>query len=340
MEFKENILIIEAVREEGIYMNFAKNLQMLRKNKKITQEDLAERLGVSRQSVSKWETGEGYPEMDKLILMSDWFGISVDDLLRGDLQEDGQEETIKKSEVFHKIINHFSLAISLGVFLILFGVAGCVALNGYATGCEKYVGEVLGIISAVIVIVFVAAAIFLFIFFGMSYEKYKKDHPVMEAQFSEEEIQSFSKRFILWMAVLVSGILLDVVLLILLSTFIDMGAIKIENKDAGYCYVTAMFLLILAFIVGKLVYLGIQHQKYDISEYNRNGRINFQSDFHFRLSNALCGTIMMLATIIFLILGFGWQLWHPGWLCFPVGGILCGIVTTLLKIKEDSPAIK
>lgn len=321
-------------RREGMFMNLAKNLQVLRKNKKITQEEVAERLGVSRQSVSKWETGEGYPEMDKLLLLSDWFGVSVDELLRGDLQkEEYQEEPIKRNEGFCKLINQFSVAIAIGVFLILLGVAGCVALNGYAMVCEESMRDVLGILSSVIIIVFVAAAVFLFVLFGMTFERYKKDHQIMEQQFTEKEIQSFSKRFIIWTAGLVSGILLDVVFLILLTTLIDMGAIKIENKDAGSCYIVAIFLFILACIVGKLVHLGIQHQKYDISEYNKNNRVNFSSDFYFRLS-ALCGVIMMLSTIVFLVLGFVWNLWHPGWVCFPVGGILCGIITTLFKIKE------
>ena len=66
-------------------MNLPQNLQYLRKRDKITQEDLADKLGVSRQSVSKWETGEAYPETDKLILICDLFGTTLDELIRGDL---------------------------------------------------------------------------------------------------------------------------------------------------------------------------------------------------------------------------------------------------------------
>lgn len=50
-------------------MSFAENLQYLRKRDKVTQEGLAETLGVSRQSVSKWETGEAYPETEKIIAL-------------------------------------------------------------------------------------------------------------------------------------------------------------------------------------------------------------------------------------------------------------------------------
>ncbi len=72
-------------------MSFADNLQYLRKKNKITQEELAEELGVSRQSVSKWETGEAYPEMDKLIIICDKFGVTLDGLMRGNVvEEDGE----------------------------------------------------------------------------------------------------------------------------------------------------------------------------------------------------------------------------------------------------------
>lgn len=72
-------------------MSFADNLQYLRKKNKITQEELAEELGVSRQSVSKWETGEAYPETEKLISLCDKFGVTLDELLRGNVVKEDEE---------------------------------------------------------------------------------------------------------------------------------------------------------------------------------------------------------------------------------------------------------
>lgn len=66
-------------------MSFADNLQRLRRRERITQEELAERLGVSRQSVSKWETGEAYPETEKIIKLCGLFSVGMDELMRGDI---------------------------------------------------------------------------------------------------------------------------------------------------------------------------------------------------------------------------------------------------------------
>lgn len=62
-------------------MSFAENLRQIRKEKGLSQEELAELLDVSRQAVSKWELGDGYPEADKLLLLSDKLSVSLDWLM-------------------------------------------------------------------------------------------------------------------------------------------------------------------------------------------------------------------------------------------------------------------
>ena len=66
-------------------MSFRTNLQYLRAERHMTQEQLAMLLGVSRQSVTKWEAEKSYPEMDKLIKMCQIFECSLDDLVQGDV---------------------------------------------------------------------------------------------------------------------------------------------------------------------------------------------------------------------------------------------------------------
>ncbi|ASW42255.1 helix-turn-helix transcriptional regulator [Clostridium isatidis] len=59
-------------------MNFSEKLQILRKEKRLSQEGLAEKLNVSRQAVSKWKSGQSFPELDKIIILSDIFRVTVD----------------------------------------------------------------------------------------------------------------------------------------------------------------------------------------------------------------------------------------------------------------------
>lgn len=316
-------------------MSFTDNLHYLRKRDKVTQEELADRLGVSRQSVSKWETGEAYPETDKLISICDIFGVSLDDLLRNDLtaSEAVDETSDEKSDeeekkVFIGHMNKFSLHIALGVFLVLFGVGVCMVLTAQN-------GNLFDILGGVAVILFVAAAVFLFVFAGIEHDRFQKAHTEVKSAYLDAQILEFGKRFAVGMASLICGILLDVVFLVTLTSLIDEGIITCASKDAAYCYVVAAFFGVLAFIVGGIVYLGIQHSKYHVEEYNRQSQEEVNPTKSQKLKGGLCGIIMLVATAVFLLLGFICELWHPAWVAFPIGGILCAIVSIAFDSKRS-----
>ena len=63
-------------------MNFNEKLIDLRKSKGLSQDELGEKLQVSRQTISKWETGQSYPDFQRLVLLSDYFGMTLDSLVK------------------------------------------------------------------------------------------------------------------------------------------------------------------------------------------------------------------------------------------------------------------
>ncbi|MBR5564946.1 MAG: helix-turn-helix transcriptional regulator [Roseburia sp.] len=73
-------------------MSFAENLKQLRKENQLSQEELAEILDVSRQAVSKWEQGIGYPEVEKLLLLSSKLSISLDSLMATEITQEPHTE--------------------------------------------------------------------------------------------------------------------------------------------------------------------------------------------------------------------------------------------------------
>lgn len=80
-------------------MDFNNRLYQLRKQKGLSQEELANRLNVSRQTVSKWEVGDSTPDMEKLIAMSDLFDVSLDKLVMGKEDEETPPSTTKSEFV-------------------------------------------------------------------------------------------------------------------------------------------------------------------------------------------------------------------------------------------------
>ena len=96
-------------------MNISERIQSLRKSKGISQEELAEKLCVSRQAVSKWESGESTPDIDKIILISNYFDVTTDYILKG--IESSKKISLKTRNI---ILVSFSLIFALLIGIISF----------------------------------------------------------------------------------------------------------------------------------------------------------------------------------------------------------------------------
>ena len=93
-------------------MLFSEKLKILRKGNNLTQEELAYKLNVSRQAITKWETNEGMPDIENIKQISNLFNVSIDELLKEDINVDVKKQYnyIKKLEIDHT--KHFDINIS------------------------------------------------------------------------------------------------------------------------------------------------------------------------------------------------------------------------------------
>ena len=148
---------------------FSENLSQLRREAGYTQESLAEAMGVSRQAVSKWESGQAMPEAATLVDLADLLGCSLDQLMREELPESlpapvPTAENVPDSgeglyAAWCALVDRFSAMVAAGVTLILLGVASTAALEGLWGERDLNALPLLGA---------VAVAVFLFITGGMA----------------------------------------------------------------------------------------------------------------------------------------------------------------------------
>ena len=292
-------------------MAFSENLQYIRTQAGITQEQLAEQLEVSRQSVSKWESGASFPEMDTLLRICDLYDVNLDTLLRGSVEESNVSDTAQ----YDTFMNQFSIRIAFSVG----GIIAAVALMVMQSHNAAYMGTMA--VTVMLAIISICAVTIIASSIQMDY--FRKKHPVIADFYAEEQKDAFHQKFIWYIAGGMGAILFGVVLLVFFGSF-AMSEVYESLLSAG-------FLFIIAAAVTAFIYAGIQEDKYKVWKYNRDNNPTPEAKKRLNMIGTACGCIMLLATAVYVALGFIRDAWDIAWWVFPVGGILCGIVSVALN---------
>lgn len=306
-------------------MSLGQNLQFLRKRDNITQEQLAETLEVSRQSVSKWESDTTYPEMDKLLQLANLFHCSLDDLVQKDISTQYVEDKCNYDE----FMNQFSKRITTGVGLILSGVTLMIFLTALLPQTQGFDVEALG---AIVFFLFVVAAVAIFIVSGLQMGYFEKKYPYIENFYTENEKEIFHKKLIKLVTTGVVLIIFGIILAIGMDAMISYSNPMRENLDelSG-----GIFMLLVTIAVVLFVYAGTQDSKYNIDHYNLMHDHNSETYKNDKKIGLICGCIMMVATMIYLACGFIGNLWRIAWVVYPIFGIGCGIVAIVINRNNE-----
>ena len=291
-------------------MAFPENLQFIRAGASVTQEQLAEQLGVSRQSVSKWEGGQSFPEMDTLLRICDLYNVNLDTLLRRSLEESRVEDTAR----YHQFMTRFArrMAAAIG------GIIGGAGLCTLAEGCELP-----EIWCTALFLLIVSACVVVIVASGIQHENFCKRYPVIADFYTQEEKDAFHQKFVWYITGGVGAILFGVTLMLLTDS--------IFGEEAPWdSWTSGMFLFIVAGAVTSFVYAGINEEKYKIWKYNRDNTPTPEAKRRLNLIGAIQGAMMMLVTAVYVGLGLSMDLWRTAWWIFAVAGILCGVVAIVL----------
>ena len=290
---------------------FADNLQFYRNRKQMTQEQLAEKMGVSRQTISKWEAGTTYPEMEKLLLLCDLFSCSMDTLMRGV----AEELEVEDNQKHRQHMADYRKGICCGVVLLISAVAVYEVLVGLG------LGEAL---ADTMFMILVIVAVLILIVKGMEHENYRKKYSIVQDFYPIEEKEEFQKKQPARIAFGVGLILVGMLLGMNAEYFPLLRGMK---EDIYY----GIFMLMVATAVGIFVHSGMKKEEYNTEKYNRENHPDPAEKEKQKKIGIWCGCIMMIATILYLIAGFCFELWQISWVVYPIGGILCGIAVLLAK---------
>ena len=299
-------------------MNFGTNLSAARRAKGMSQEELAERLGVSRQTIYKWEMGITFPDIDKLYDIAKHLEVSASELL-GEAQASAEPAAATPVGDKVAVLRHFRAfanvigACTLGILL---GVAAFIAMGGLG-------GEGLKIAGLLVLLGMIFAGVIGYVVAGLKHEAFQKENGITVV-FSKEERAREQHVFMIKIITALS--------LIFVGVFLVIAAAMIDRSPFGVLSVSALLAL-----VGAACYLfitaGILHELYEGGEHFSHAKKEKNP-----LEEALSGAIMTVATVAFLVLGFVFGLWHPAWVAFPIGMLLCGLLSSVFKVCRKSEA--
>lgn len=137
-------------------MELGKQIKKYRNNINLSQEQLAERVFVSRQTISNWENDKNYPDIKSLLLLSEVFEVSLDDLVKGDLEE--MKKQIKNEDI--REFKKLDIILTIGFILVILSPIPLVKMFGIAGG-------------AIWVAIYAVT-----MFFAIKTERFKKKHDI------------------------------------------------------------------------------------------------------------------------------------------------------------------
>lgn len=320
-------------------MILADKISELRRANQWSQEELAEKLDVSRQSVSKWESGSSIPDLNKLIKLSEIFGVSTDYLIKDNVLTDGvvtvdngdskglRNISLDEALNFMELSEHLAGKLALGVAICVFSPTVYMVLLGLAEG-GRIVENIAMCIGIAVLLVLVSIGVFLLVNVGMRLSQYEY---ISEEAFSldygvngivEKKKSEFAPTY---RKCITAGVVLCIISCIPLVMVSCM-----EMSDEIILICVAVLLMIVACSVYLFCWVGningsyeklLQENDYTIKNKAINKKIGW-----------IWGAYWCVCAAIYLLISFLTKRWDLSWILWPVAGTV--FVALYLIVRE------
>ena len=325
-------------------MILAETIVQLRKQAGWSQEELADKLGVSRQAISKWESAQSVPDLNRILEMSRLFGVSTDILLKDDLgpefiaenpptELNDTDEPLRKvslSEANDYISVRLAAApkIALGVMLCILSPVLLIALSSLQElgRISLSEGQAAGI-GVLVLMCLVGVAVALFIINGMKLGRFSYiqedalDTAYGVSGLARDRKENYRERHTMMLTI---GIVLCV--LSCVPIFVSM---IVATSDLLTVLSVCILMIMIAIGVFMIVSTSIVQDTYDAlleeGDYTRQKK---QASRHY---GYIYGIYWLAAVAIFLLISFTTDSWDRSWIVWPIAGVGCGILAGILQ---------
>lgn len=317
----------------------------LRKKNGWSQEELASQLGVSRQSVSKWESGQSIPDLDRILKMSTIFGVSTDYLLKDDAEpiddaaptvdapqpEEEGARMIGMEEAYHylSMVQMAAPRIARGVTLCILSSIVLFLLGGLSDEEGGFLLPEWSVpaVGLPVLLLFVVCGVAQFILYGRQLEAYEflEKQPIELAYgvrgVVEKRKNDYAAQHSQRLMIGVSSCILAIVPLIACAVF-D-GDAETMFGVVGFCLTLAIVAIGVHFLVLTCTIQGGYQRLLEEGDYSREKKL------HNRKNEPIAVAYWCLVTAGYLLWSFLTWEWHRTWIVWPVAGAFYGAVVAV-----------
>ena len=327
-------------------MILAEKIIKLRKENGWSQEDLAMRMDVSRQSVSKWESMSSIPDLDKIVKLSKLFGVSTDYLLKDHMEEDAGPEltvdypdndfkkihvTLEEANTYMELMESASKKIAGGVAACIFSPVLLILMAGYSEdglpGLSENMAAGLG---TAILLLIIAVAVMVFITTGMKLGKYDfLEKELLDLEYGvagivETKKENYGDTHKMHIAAGVGLCIASVVPILLAAAFTE--------KDSVFITMTGLLLTMVAAGVFLIVRTSMKQGAYD--RLLEEGEYTPEKKMDNKKNDSLSTIYWCTVLAIYLAWSFLTMDWQITWVIWPVAGVLFGAVCAVANVAR------
>lgn len=316
-------------------MRLEEKIITLRKQKGLSQEELAYELEVSRQAVSKWEMGASTPDLDKIIKMSELFNVSTDYLLKDEEQiiEDANVESIKRvskkeAEDYLNTMKPSALKIAIGVMLCVFAPIGLIFFAGLSDETNVGLSEGLAAgLGLMLLFLFIAFAVVLFINASMSLSKFSyidKDNILLAndtKKFVSESKENYQKAYTTNITIGVVMCIIAVLPLIVVSC--------LEMSD--FIIISTVCLLLAIVGVASFVFVKTGNYYEAHTKLLRDNKEYQEKKKNGNILSIFSSVFWLTTTAIYLGISFLTNKWGISWIVWPIAGLIYAAIYVVLE---------
>lgn len=310
-----------------------------RKKNGWSQEELADKLGVSRQSVSKWEGAQSVPDLQRILEMSKLFGVSTDYLLKDDSQERGTAEDtgsdiatrnlgLEEANSFLSENSTFAAKIAQGVLLcVSCPVPLLLIMALQKSGILPISENAAGGLGTIILLAMIAASLIFFIPNGIRISKWGwLENEVFETGYGVEGMvrdrsSKFQPKFI-------SAITGGVVMILAGVIALVAGAVCAPDNNALILGLASLLMLCIAVGVFMITRAGIIMDGFSKILQEEDYSVSVKTNKPLKI---IAPVYWMTVTAGYLLWSFLGNSWNISWLVWPIAGILYGVLSIILK---------